>query len=207
VLARRALERGARLHCDTPVVELAGDRVTTPAGEVRCKAVVVCVDGWIERLLPELAGQARSSRLQMLATAPVEPGRIPCPVYDNWGYEYWQQLPDGRVAFGGGRGLFGAGEWGREAEPGDELQEWLELRLHERVGVHAPVTHRWAGVIAYTEDRLPAFSEVRPGVVAVGAHSGHGNVLGSAAGRAATAIALGAPAPRLARLLRPEHWD
>jgi glycine/D-amino acid oxidase-like deaminating enzyme len=50
-------------------------------------------------------------------------------------------------------------------------------------------------------------AEVRPGVIAVGAHSGHGNVLGSAAARAATAIALGEPAPLLARLLRPEHWD
>jgi glycine/D-amino acid oxidase-like deaminating enzyme len=73
--------------------------------------------------------------------------------------------------------------------------------------VQAPVTHRWAGVIAYTEDRLPVFAEVRPGVIAVGAHSGHGNVLGSAAARAAVEIALGRPAPRLARLLRPEHWD
>jgi glycine/D-amino acid oxidase-like deaminating enzyme len=61
-------------------------------------------------------------------------------------------------------------------------------------------------VIAYTPDRLPVFAEVRPGVIAVGAHSGHGNVLGSAAARAATAIALGRSAPRLAQLLRPEHW-
>jgi glycine/D-amino acid oxidase-like deaminating enzyme len=143
----------------------------------------------------------------MLATAPVEPGRIPCPVYDNWGYEYWQQLPDGRVALGGGRGVYGAGEWGLEAEPGDAVQAWLDRLLRERVGVAAPVTHRWAGVIAYTEDRLPVFSEVRPGVIAVGAHSGHGNVLGSAAGRAAVRIALGEPAPPLARLLRPESWD
>jgi gamma-glutamylputrescine oxidase len=206
LLARSVLERGARLHCDTPAVELAGDRVTTPAGAVACKAVVVCVDGWIERVLPELAGQARSARLQMLATAPVEPGRIPCPVYDNWGYEYWQQLPDGSVALGGGRGVFGAGEWGLEAEPGADVQEWLERRLRERVGVDAPVSHRWAGVIAYTEDRLPVFAEVRPGVLAVGAHSGHGNVLGSATARAAVRIALGEPAPRLARLLRPEVW-
>ena len=44
-------------------------------------------------------------------------------------------------------------------------------------------------------------------MIAVGAYSGHGNVLGSAAGRAAMAIALGEPAPRLARLLRPNHWD
>ena len=207
LLARRLLARGARLHCHTPAVELAGDRVTTPSGEVRCNAVVVCVDGWIERLLPELAGIARSTRLQMLATAPVEPGRIPCPVYDNWGYEYWQQLPDGSVALGGGRGVFGAGEWGLEAEPAEDVQAWLDVRLRERVGVAAPVTHRWAGVIAYTEDRLPVFAEVRPGVIAVGAHSGHGNVLGSAAGRAAVRIALGEPAPLIARLLRPEQWD
>jgi gamma-glutamylputrescine oxidase len=207
LLAERAIAAGARLYCDTPAVELSGTRVGTPAGAVACKAVVVCVDGWLERVLPELGGAVRSTRLQMLATAPVEPGRIPCPVYDNWGYEYWQQLPDGRVALGGGRGVFGDGEWGMEAEPGAGVQGWLDGLLRDRVGIDAPVTHRWAGVIAYTADRLPVFAEVRPGVIAVGAHSGHGNVLGSAAGRAAMAIALGEPAPRLARLLRPECWD
>ena len=207
VLAGRAIEQGARLHCDTPAVALAGDRVTTPAGEVRSKAVVVCVDGWLERLLPELEGEVRSARLQMLATAPVAPGRIPCPVYDNWGYDYWQQLADGSVALGGGRGAYGETEWGHPADTGPEVQAWLDRLLRDRVGVEAPVTHRWAGVVAYTEDRLPVLAEVRPGLVAVGAHSGHGNVLGSAAGRAAMAIALGRPAPRLARLLRPERWD
>ena len=75
------------------------------------------------------------------------------------------------------------------------------------MGIDAPVVQRWAGVVAYTDDRLPVFAEVRPGVIALGAHSGHGNLLGSAAARAAMAIALGAPAPPLARLLRPEHWD
>jgi gamma-glutamylputrescine oxidase len=206
LLAARALEQGARLHCGTPALELAGDRVRTPAGEVACKAVVACVDGGLERLLPELAGVARSTRLQMLATEPIEPGTIPCPVYDNWGYEYWQQLPDGSVALGGGRGAYAETEWGQPAEAGPEVQALLDRLLRERVGVEAPVTHRWAGVIAYTPDRLPVFAEVRPGVIVVGAHSGHGNVLGSAAARAATAIALGRSAPRLARLLRPEHW-
>jgi glycine/D-amino acid oxidase-like deaminating enzyme len=206
LLAGRVLAAGARMHCGTPATAVAGDRVATPRGEVRCRAVVVCVDGWIERLLPELAGHARSSRLQMLATAPVAPGTVPCPVYDNWGYEYWQQVPGGGIALGGGRGTYGDREWGREAEPGGDVQALLDRLLRERVGVDAPVTHRWAGVIAYTEDRLPVFAEVRPGVIAVGGHSGHGNVLGSAAARAAVAIALGGAPPRLARLLRPEHW-
>jgi len=205
-LARRALERGARLYCDTPALELAGDHVRTPSGAVDCDAVVVCVDGAIERLLPELDGQARSTRLQMLATEPIAPGTIACPVYDNWGYEYWQQLADGTVALGGGRGTYAEREWGQPAEPDTDVQSLLERLLRERVGVEAAVTHRWAGVIAYTPDRLPVFAEVRPGVLAVGAHSGHGNVLGSAAGRAAVAIALGGRPPRLAQALRPEHW-
>jgi gamma-glutamylputrescine oxidase len=201
LLARRATAAGARLFCDSPVVEVSATRVATAEGAVECRAVVACVDGGIEVLFPELEGRARTARLQMLATAPVEPGRFPCPHYDNYGYDYWQQLPDGRVALGGGRSVYADGEWGLPAQPGDDVQAYLDALLRERLGVEAEVTHRWAGRIAYTEDRLPVFAELRPGVMVVGAHSGHGNVLGSAAGRAATALALGEPADRLAELL------
>jgi len=206
-LAARVRAAGAHLFTGSPVEALAGDRVVTPGGAVRCRAVVVAVDGGLETLLPELAPRVRSTRLQMLATAPVALGTIPRPVYDNWGHDYWQQLPDGRVALGGGRDRFQEREWGRPAEPDADVQAWLDRLLRERVGIDAPVTHRWAGVVAYTEDRLPVLEEVRPGVIATGALSGHGNVLGSAAARAATAIALGGPPPPLARLLRPEAWD
>ena len=201
LLERRAVAAGARLYCDSPAVEVAGTSVRTTEGGVTCRAVVACVDGGIEALFGELAGRARTARLQMLATAPVERGRIPCPVYDNWGYDYWQQLPDGRIALGGGRSVHAGAEWERPAEPGDEIQAYLDALLRERLGVDAPVTHRWAGRIAYTDDRLPVFTELRPGVMVAGAHSGHGNVLGSAAGRAAMALALGRPAGRLAELL------
>ena len=206
LLAGRALERGARLFGGSPATAIAGDRVQTPGGAVACRAVVVCVDGWMERVLPELEGRVRSSRLQMLATEPVAPGTVPCPVYDNWGYEYWQQTAEGRIALGGGRRALADGEWGQEAIAGGPVQDRLDVLLRERVGIDAPVTHRWAGVIAFTDDLLPVFEEVRPGVLAVGAFSGHGNVLGSAAGRAAMAIALGGAPPPLAQLLRPEHW-
>ena len=201
LLARRAVDTGARLFCDSPVTEIAGTRVVTAEGEVACRAVVACVDGGIELLFPELEARARTARLQMLATAPVEPVRFTCPVYDNYGYDYWQQLPDGRVALGGGRSVHAGDEWGLPAEPGAAVQDYLDVLLRERLGIHAEVTHRWAGRIAYTEDRLPVFAELRPGVLVVGAHSGHGNVLGSAAGRSAAALALGEPADRLAELL------
>jgi gamma-glutamylputrescine oxidase len=207
VLAGRALAAGARLFCGSPVLGVTGDRVSTAAGAVGCRAVVVAVDGGLERLLPELADRARSTRLQMLATAPVAAGIVPRPVYDNWGHDYWQQLPDGRIALGGGRDRFEEAEWGRPPEPEATVQAWLDRLLHERVGIDAPVTHRWAGEVAYTEDKLPILEDVRPGVVATGALNGHGNVLGSAAARAAAAIALGAAPLPLARLLRPEVWE
>jgi gamma-glutamylputrescine oxidase len=205
-LAAAAMRRGAGLHSGTPAVEVRGDRVTTPAGAVACGAVVVAVDGGLERLLPELAGRVRSTRLQMLGTAPVPPS-IPRPVYHRWGYDYWQQLPDGRIALGGGRDRHAAAEWGAPAEPTPAVQQDLDRLLRERLHVDAPVTHRWAGVVSYTDDELPVLEEVRPGVLVVGGHNGHGNVMGSACARAAAEIALGRPAPRLARLVRPENWD
>jgi glycine/D-amino acid oxidase-like deaminating enzyme len=205
-LAGAARGRGARLYAGTPAIGIRGDRVTTPQGEIRCGAVVVAVDGGLERVLGELEGRVRSTRLQMLGTAPVAPA-IPRPVYHRWGYDYWQQLPDGRIALGGGRDRHAEGEWGAPAEPSDAVQSDLDRLLRERLGIDALVTHRWAGVVSYTDDELPILEEVRPGVIAVGAHNGHGNVMGSACARAAAEIALGRAAPRLARLVRPEHWD
>jgi glycine/D-amino acid oxidase-like deaminating enzyme len=189
------------------VTAVRGDRVETEHGAVGCSAVVVAVDGGLEAVLGELAGRVRSTRLQMLATAPVAGTVAARPVYHRWGYDYWQQLPDGRVALGGGRDRHADSEWGAPAEPDGAVQGELDRLLREHVGVDAEVTHRWAGVVGYTEDRLPVLEAVRPGVVAVGAHNGHGNVLGSAAARAAAEIALGRPAPPLARLLRPEAWS
>jgi gamma-glutamylputrescine oxidase len=204
--AADAVRRGAQLFAGSPAVEIRGDAVATPAGRVECGAVVVAVDGGLERVLGELEGRVRSTRLQMLGTSPVEP-RFPRPVYHRWGYDYWQQLPDGRIALGGGRDRHADDEWGAPAEPSHAVQADLERLLRDRLGVDAPITHRWAGVVAYTDDELPVLEEVRPGVLAVGGHNGHGNVMGSACARAAAQIALGRPAPRLARLVRPTLWD
>jgi gamma-glutamylputrescine oxidase len=108
-------------------------------------------------------------------------------VYARWGFDYWQQLPDGRVAAGGLRDRFADREWEQVDEPTDEVQWALEAMVRERTGVRAPVTHRWAGSVAFTtgEAGLPIGEEVRPGVFAIGAYSGTGNVLGALYGRAA----------------------
>jgi glycine/D-amino acid oxidase-like deaminating enzyme len=190
-LAARAAERGARLHEHTPAVEIARGAVRTPRGIVRADRVIVAVDGRLDVAIPELAGRVRTARLQMLATAPAPEVRFTRPCYYRWGYEYWQQLPDGRIALGGFRDHGGEGEWTCDATPGDVVQAQLEHHLRERLGVRAPVTHRWAACVGYTPTGVPVAEEVRSGVWALGGYSGTGNVVGAMLGRAVARAATG----------------
>lgn len=196
-LARTALARGASLFEATPAIAIeagarAGDdgvTVRTPGAEIRARAVIVAVDGRLERVLPELEGRVRTARLQMIATAPTDEVRIPRPVYRRYGFEYYQQTPDGRIALGGFRDHGGAQEWTRDGGPGGEVQDRLERYLRQRVGVQAPITHRWAASVGFTSDVLPVFAQVRPRVWAIGGYNGTGNVIGAILGRAAAQIA------------------
>ncbi len=201
LLAERAVARGARLLEHSAACAIAGDRVVTDRGEVRCGAVIVAVDGRLEQLLPELSGRVRTARLQMLATAPTTAYATPHAVYSRYGYEYWQQLPDGAIALGGMRDRGGEAEWTDVAAPAEPVQSLLESHLRERLGVRAPVTHRWAGVVGYTPDGLPIFEQVRPGVWAIGGYSGTGNVVGAICGRAAAAMVVRGSSPDTAFLL------
>jgi len=195
LLATRALERGATLHEDSAALEISGTMVRTSAGTVHCRAVIVAVDGRLEQVLPELAGRVRSARLQMLATAPTAEYRTRFAVYARWGYDYWQQLPDGGIALGGMRDRGGEAEWTDLAEPAEPVQSLLEAHLRQQLGVAAPITHRWAGVVGYTPTGLPVFEEVRPGVIAIGGYSGTGNVVGAICGRAAAELVTTGHAP------------
>jgi glycine/D-amino acid oxidase-like deaminating enzyme len=182
-LATRAAAMGAHLFERSPVTHVDASGVRTERGFVRATQVVVAVDGCLERLLPELASRVRTARLQMLATEPTTEVRFTRPVYARWGYDYWQQRPDGAIALGGARDVAGDSEWTSNATPTDVVQEALERRLRGQLGVHAAISHRWAASVGYTEDGLPVVLEVRPGVWAVGGYSGTGNVIGALLGR------------------------
>jgi glycine/D-amino acid oxidase-like deaminating enzyme len=189
--ALAAASSGASLFESTPATRIDRGRVTTPRGSVRCSVVLVCVDGGLELLLPELAGVVRTVRLQMLATAPTDEVRVPRPVYLRDGYEYWQQLPDGRIALGGFRDLGGDDEETGETTTSAVVQAAMDALLRDRIGVRAPVTARWAASVGYTRSGLPFVGEVRPGVFAAGGYCGTGNVVGALCARALVAIALG----------------
>ncbi|MFA9446740.1 NAD(P)/FAD-dependent oxidoreductase [Egicoccus sp. AB-alg6-2] len=188
VLAERAVAAGVRLHAPFRVAELRPGTVHGVEGEVRADRVIVAVDGGLDRVVPELAGRVDSVRLQMLATAPDHGVDLPRPVYRRWGYDYVQQLPTGEVLLGGFRDR-GVDEVGAPPLPSAVVQDHLDTELR-RLGVTAPVTHRWAARAGFTADKLPICAELRPGVFVIGGYSGHGNVIGTACGRLAADAAL-----------------
>lgn len=191
-LACRVADAGARLFEDSPAIAIATGEVRTPDGLVRCPRVVVAVDGRLTDIVPSVASRVRAVRLQMLATAPTQEIHLTRPVYARWGYDYWQQLEDGRLLLGGFRDMAGDEEWTDASTPTDKVQGMLESFLREELRVHAPITHRWAATVSYSRRGLPIFEEVSPGVIATGAYSGTGNVMGALCGRAAARWSLGA---------------
>jgi gamma-glutamylputrescine oxidase len=189
-LALIALERGAKLFEQSAALEISGNTVQTARGTVHARHVIVCVDGRLEMVFPELAPRVRTARLQMLGTAPDSGVHLPRPVYARWGYEYWQQLPDGRVTLGGFRDAEIQTEWTSDGAPTDSMQTRLETYLRGSIGVTAPITHRWAASVSYTLDGQPLLEQTASGAWAVGAYSGTGNVIGALCGRAAAQLAV-----------------
>jgi glycine/D-amino acid oxidase-like deaminating enzyme len=199
--ARRALglasrySSSAQLFENSPVMSAESGLVRTSDGSVSAGLVVVAVDGKLELLLPELADRVRTVRLQMLATSPVSAGRLPCPVYGRWGYDYAQQDAFGRLYVGGGRDRDLEAEWTTDTEPTPVVQGWIDRIAPRFAGAPVTVTHRWGASAGYTEDGRPIVGEVRPGVVACGGYNGTGNLVGPMAARAAVALGLDGTKP------------
>lgn len=182
-LARAAIARGARLFEHSPAIAIDTGVITTPTGRVHCDTVIVAIDGRLDVVFPELADRMRTARLQMLATAPLATMRFPRPVYARWGYDYWQQLPDGRLVLGGCRDRAEPDEWTHDTEPTQAVQRCMESVLREVLGVCEPITHRWGASVGYTPDGMPLVTEVRPHAWAAGGYNGTGNVIGALCGR------------------------
>jgi glycine/D-amino acid oxidase-like deaminating enzyme len=184
-LAAHAVNAGAEIR--------EGERVTIE--ELDADAIVVACDGFIPQLLPELP--VRATRGQVLATEPLRERRYDRPHYARGGYDYWQQLPDGRLVIGGNRDASLATEDTEIEETTALIQERLEALVEQLAGYRPEVTDRWAGIWGTTPDLVPLVGEVRDGVWVAGGYSGHGNALGLACGELVARAILGEHPPEL----------
>lgn len=179
-LAEEAVGIGVRIAEDAPVTVLTcrdGDWVaSTPGGNVRAKTAVLALNAYLPTLYPPAGGWIQAVRGQVLATYPVPEGTLNGPVYAQWGYRYFRQLPDGGLVVGGFRDTAIDAEIGRDLA----LNEGVQRRLDEearRLAPGATVRKRWAGIMGMTPDHLPVLGEVEKGLWVIGGFSGHGVAL------------------------------
>jgi len=183
------------------------DRVEDVDG-LAAERVLVATDGYGHGLVPELADLIWPTRGQVVASEPIEQVLYDRPHYARQGFDYWQQLPDGRILLGGFRDVSILDELTDVEETTPTIQASLESFLHELAHREVEVTHRWAGIFGLTQDLLPLVGPVpgRDGRVWVaGGYSGHGNVLGFACGELVADAMLGRDSPQL-ELLDPARF-
>jgi glycine/D-amino acid oxidase-like deaminating enzyme len=161
-LARAAQRHGATI-ARAEVVSLSGSgpgvRVISERGTISADAALTAVNAWTGDLVPALRDLITPVRGQVLAFAPVAPVfRTGLTALTTATEEYWQQLPDGSILLGGCRGIRPDGDEAVRARTTTaDVQGALERvlpGLFPRIGA-LRVTHRWAGPMAFTADRLP----------------------------------------------------
>jgi len=162
--------------------------------------VVVATDGYGHGLVPELAETIWPTRGQVIVSEPIGRAVYERPHYARQGFDYWQQLPDGRVLLGGFRDVSILDELTDVETTTPAIQESLERFLGELLGEPPRISHRWAGIFGLTQDMLPLVGRVprREAVWVAAGYSGHGNVLGFACGALVAEAILGLDSPQLA---------
>ena len=159
-LARQARAGAIREGVSISAITPRAYDVLVTAGDDACEAgvVILATNGYTSQLAPSI--RIQPTRAQMLATAPESKRIADQPVYSNFGYRYWRQLPSGEFLIGGWRDTSPETEKTLDGEPSPEIQERLERATGE-LGVSAAVTDRWAGTMGFTESGLPMTGPVK----------------------------------------------
>ena len=192
VLARA----GVRIHEGSPATALerdgAGWRVRTPAGEVRCRTVVLSCGGYLARLRRRVDDAVLPIATYVMVTEPLgdrmrDVLRTPAAVYDTrFAFDYYRPLVDTRLLWGGRISVLDRTPQDVErALRADMLRVFPQLR-------DVAIDYAWSGLMSYAPHEMPHVLEADPGLWVAQAFGGHGVAPTTAAGElVAAAIAEG----------------
>lgn len=195
-LAEAAARAGATLHGDSRALKLErhGDSwtLTTRAGALRARRVLVCCNGYADDLVPGLRKALVPVFSSVLASNPLPealastilPGRQ--VLYESGLVTVYYRVDSHNRLIIGGRGpmrpIDAPSALGPVARHAFDL--WPELA---RIGWQTA----WNGRVAVTTDHMPHVHEVAPGLVAVYGYNGRGVALASALGKPLAAFLAG----------------
>jgi glycine/D-amino acid oxidase-like deaminating enzyme len=149
---------------------------------LRVPRVLVAVNGFAKRLLPELP--VVPARNQVLVTKPIPGLKVEgCFHYDR-GYYYFRNI-DGRILLGGGRNLAQFEEQTDEFGPNELIRSSL-VQLLRRVicpGQDVEVDAWWTGILGTGTVKYPIVEKVSENVAVAVRLSGMGVAIGTLIGQ------------------------
>jgi len=172
------LAEGVRVEAVNPVG--GGVELASPAGIFNARAVLVCLNAFTGRLLPEYAERIRPNRGQMFS-ADAGGAVFTRTYYMNHGSEYVRVDRDGTLLVGGCRIANEDTERTDATDPSPEIQAALEDFAASVLGFKPEVRRRWAGTMGFTENGQPILEQCGDAAVWVcGGFNGHGMSLAPA---------------------------
>lgn len=201
-LARRAASAGAALYAESPALALRKKNGTwemrTPRGRVRAKQIILCTNGYADKLLPRLANSIIALTSVQAATRPLAPATARAILPGGRTFAdarrtifYGRCEPDHRFLIGS------MGKFGSDGCAADFRRLCTEA---ENIFPHlrgAKWEYQWGGRIAVTHDRVPHLHEPSPGLLAGLGYSGRGVAMANLMGRALAERAMGKPPAEL----------
>jgi gamma-glutamylputrescine oxidase len=218
-LALLAQQAGAVFHGESQVIGISANEdgilLQTPGGTVHTRTLVLATNAWLPELGALVGANWLSScifptRGQIIATEPVSEQLFPCPCSADEGYQYWRQLPDGRLVVGGWRNRsFDTELQTYDETPNEGVQQHLDAFVHETLNLpQVTIANRWAGIMGFTADSLPLIGRL-PGVpncFIAGGYTGHGNAFAIHAAKIVSELVQGKMNPDM-DLFDPARFD
>jgi gamma-glutamylputrescine oxidase len=218
-LALMAQQAGAVFHSQSQVTAISANEdgilLQTPGGIIHAHTLVLAANAWLPELGALVGANWLSScifptRGQIIATEPVSEQLFPYPCSADEGYQYWRQLPDGRLLVGGWRNRSFDTEFQTYDEtPTEGVQQHLDAFVHETLNLpHIKIANRWAGIMGFTSDNLPLIGRLPavPNCYIAGGYTGHGNAFAIHAAKLISELVQGKTNPDV-ELFDPARFD
>jgi len=185
-LARAASAAGVRIFEHSRVSTFQGGRAPiacTHGGAVRARHLVVACNGYLGKLVPQLAGRIMPINNFIIATAPLGEAGAEALIHDHravtdtrFVINYYRMSADHRLLFGGGENY-------RRRFPAD-IRAFVRPYMLEVFPQLAdtPIDYAWGGALAITRNRMPLFGRLAGEVYYALGFSGHGVAMGTLAG-------------------------
>jgi glycine/D-amino acid oxidase-like deaminating enzyme len=193
-LAAAVRRLGARIHEDTPVVELRPGAAVSTGGTIRAPIVLRATEGFTARLRDQRRTWLPLNS-SMIVTAPLERSTWEAIGWDGYEtledlshvYAYAQRTADGRIAIGGrGRPYRYASRFDLDGHTSSDTAAALATLLRRWFPSLADVTveHSWSGVLGVPRDWRPTVGlDPSTGLGWAGGYVGTGVAATNLAGR------------------------